>query len=40
MISLNAKMKNKLTWDDTFKEMVKEKEDWSDFDVDLDKGIE
>jgi len=31
---------HKLSWDETFKEIAREKENWSDFDVDLDKGIE
>ena len=31
---------NKLSWEETFKEMAKEKEDWSDFDVTSCDGIE
>ena len=31
---------NKLTWEDTFKQMAKDKEDWSDFKVLASDGIE
>lgn len=31
---------NKLSWDETFKEMAKEKEDWSDFDIIAADGID
>ncbi len=31
---------NKLSWEDTFREMAKEKEDWSDFDVTVNDGID
>jgi antitoxin MazE len=31
---------NKLSWEDGFKEMAKEKENWSDFDVALMDGLE
>ena len=31
---------NKLSWEETFKEMAKEREDWSDFDITVDDGIE
>ena len=30
---------NKLSWEDGFKEMAKEKENWSDFDVALMDGL-
>jgi len=30
---------NKLSWDETYKEMAKEKEDWSDFDILAADGI-
>lgn len=30
----------KLSWEDTYKEMAKEKEDWSDFDITISDGIE
>ena len=33
--SEDIELESKLSWDDTFKEIAKEKEDWSDFDVDL-----
>lgn len=29
-----------LSWENTFKEMKKEKEDWSDFDIALTDGLE
>ena len=31
---------NKISWEDGFKEMAKEKENWSDFDVALMDGLE
>ena len=31
---------NKLSWDETYKEMAKDKEDWSDFDILAADGIE
>ena len=31
---------NKLSWDETYKEMAKEKEDWSDFDLITADGID
>ena len=31
---------NKLSWDETYKEMAKEKEDWSDFDIIAADGID
>ena len=31
---------NKLSWEDTFKEIAKEKEDWSDFKVLASDGID
>lgn len=32
--------KDKLSWDDTFKEMSKNKEDWQEWDVLIEDGIE
>jgi len=31
---------NKLSWEDGFKEMAKEKENWEDFDATLMDGLE
>lgn len=31
---------NKLSWDETYKEMAKEKEDWSDFAIITADGID
>jgi len=31
---------NKLSWDETYKEMAKDKEDWSDFDILAADGID
>lgn len=31
---------DKLSWEDTFKEMAQEKEDWSDFDILSSDGVE
>ena len=31
---------NKLSWEDTFREMAKEKEDWSDFEVTANDGVD
>ncbi len=31
---------NKLSWEDTFKAMANEKEDWEDFDTTLPDGLE
>lgn len=31
---------NKLSWDETYKEMAKEKEDWSDFEILAADGID
>lgn len=31
---------NKLSWDETYKEMEKDKEDWSDFDIIAADGID
>jgi len=36
---LRKKEDNKLSWEDTFKEMAAEKEDWSDFDEALLDGL-
>lgn len=39
-VNLAKRENDKLTWEDTFKEMAKEDEDWSDFDVLDSEGIE
>lgn len=39
-ILLHRKQDNKLTWEETFKAMSKEKENWDDFDVTLMDGLE
>ena len=31
---------NKLSWEETYKEMAEEKEDWSDFDILVADGID
>ncbi len=31
---------NKLSWDETYREMAKEKEDWSEFDILVADGID
>ncbi len=37
---LRKKNDDKLSWEDTFKAMAEEKEDWDDFDTTLVDGIE
>ncbi len=37
---LRKKDDNKLSWEDTYKAMVDEKEDWDDFDTTLIEGLE
>jgi len=37
---LRKKEDDKLSWEDTFKAMAEEKEDWSDFDTTLLDGLE
>ena len=39
-VLLHKKEDNKLTWEETFKSMAKEKENWNDFDVTLTDGLE
>ncbi|MBM4053946.1 MAG: AbrB/MazE/SpoVT family DNA-binding domain-containing protein [Planctomycetes bacterium] len=39
-VLLHKKEDNKLTWEETFKSMAKEKENWDDFDVTLTDGLE
>lgn len=39
-VLLHKKEDNKLTWEETFKSMAKEKENWNDFDVTLMDGLE
>ena len=39
-ILLHRKKDKKLSWEDTYKSMSKEKEDWNDFDVTLMDGLE
>jgi flagellar basal body rod protein FlgC len=34
------KKTNKLSWEDTYKSMAEEKEDWDDFDVTLIDGLD
>ena len=38
-ILLRSKQDNRLTWDETYKEMAEEQEDWSDLDVALADGV-
>ena len=37
---LRKKEDNKLSWEDTYKSMANEKEDWDDFDITLLDGLE
>ena len=37
---LRKKDNNKLSWEDTYKAMANEKEDWDDFDTTLIDGLE
>lgn len=37
---IRSKKTNKLSWEDTYKSMAKEKEDWDDFDVTLLDGLD
>ncbi len=37
---LRKKEGNKLSWEDTYKAMADEKEDWDDFDATLNDGLE
>jgi len=37
---LRKREDNKLSWEETFKAMAEEKEDWSDFDSTLEDGLE
>ena len=37
---LRKKKESKLSWDDTYKAMADEKEDWADFDTTLLDGLE
>ncbi len=39
-VLLHRKEDKKLTWDETFKSMSEEKENWGDFDVTLMDGLE
>ncbi len=39
-IFLRRKMDDKLSWEDTYKEMKKEQEDWDDFDVAVNDGLD
>jgi len=39
-ILLRKKQEDKLSWEDTFKVMAEEGEDWTDFDVTLLDGLE
>jgi antitoxin MazE len=39
-ILLRKKQENKLSWEDTFKAMAEEGEDWTDFDASLLDGLE
>ncbi len=39
-VLLHRKEDKKLTWEETFKSMSEEKEDWNDFDVTLMDGLE
>jgi len=37
---LRKKEESKLSWEDTFKEMAAQKNDWDDFDTTLNDGLE
>ena len=37
---IRSKETNKLSWEDTYKSMAEEKEDWDDFDVTLRDGLD
>jgi len=37
---LRAQKDEKLSWEDTFKDMANEKEDWSDFDIAVFDGLD
>ena len=39
-VLLHRKEDNKLTWEETFKSMSEERENWNDFDVTLMDGLE
>lgn len=39
-IFLRGKKDDKLSWEDTYKEMKKEQEDWDDFDVAVNDGLD
>ncbi|MBU2515550.1 AbrB/MazE/SpoVT family DNA-binding domain-containing protein [bacterium] len=39
-IFLKNKKDDKMSWEETFKEMKAEKEDWSDFDDSINDGLE
>lgn len=39
-VLLHRKKDKKLSWEDTYKSMAEEKEDWGDFDVTLLDGLE
>ena len=36
---LRGKNDDRLSWDDTFKEMAREREDWTDLDAAVDDGL-
>jgi len=36
---LRSKKEKRLSWDETFKDMAREREDWSDLDVTLNDGL-
>jgi antitoxin MazE len=38
-ILLRSKQDERLSWEETYKEMAREREDWSDFDVTLADGL-
>ena len=37
---LRSKKDKRLTWDETFKDMAREREDWSDFDATVADGLD
>ncbi|MFN2357600.1 MAG: AbrB/MazE/SpoVT family DNA-binding domain-containing protein [Desulfotignum sp.] len=37
---IRSKETNKLSWEDTYKSMAEEKEDWDDFDITLLDGLD